>query len=269
MTLAVVMECLFSVTFLAELSNRGIRPRAVVIAHPDSTRFVPVVPRHNLLQTHPRVDDWCHQHGIPLYRVYRWSSVPDVFLEQFSSVVIACFPRLLPAQRFFRLGIDAWNVHPSALPNLRGPDPLFYTARGDAPAAITIHLLDETYDTGPVLGREYVAEPTVMNEHTYIETHARSAAALVQNLRKNPPIATPQQSDAPATWAGMPQTHDYTLDSLWTMARVRRFVALTDQRGHPYWVPESRQWVRHLSQLGDITIRCADGMLRGVRSSIP
>ena len=112
MILAVVMECLFSATFITELCGAGTAPDAVVIAHHAPIPFDVVAPRHNLLQSSSRVDELCHRVGIPVYRVYHWQAVPDSFLQQFSFVVVACFPRLLPAQRLARLGVPTWNVHP-------------------------------------------------------------------------------------------------------------------------------------------------------------
>ena len=268
MTLLVVMECLFSATFLADLCNRGERPSAVIVAHHVPVPFAPVFPRQNLLRTTLRVDDCCHQYGIPLYRVYQWDVIPDTFLRQFSLLVVACYPRLLPAARLSSLGIAAWNVHPSALPQLRGPDPLFYSARGDAPPAVTIHHIDETYDTGPVLCMASVAEPTVCDERTYVQTHARAAAELVHSIKWNPPDAKPQHSDPIAPWATIPSAKDYILDPTWSMARVRRFVALTDQRKHPYWVSAAQSWVRVVAERGDIPIPCADGVLWGMQSPV-
>jgi methionyl-tRNA formyltransferase len=51
-----------------------------------------------------------------------------------------------------RLGI--LNGHPSLLPRWRGPNPFGWTFRGgDAEAGYTFHLMDEDFDTGPVLAQ--------------------------------------------------------------------------------------------------------------------
>ena len=45
-----------------------------------------------------------------------------------------------------------YNIHPGPLPAYRGPDPIFRQIKNREPyAAITIHKLDEGFDTGPVV----------------------------------------------------------------------------------------------------------------------
>jgi methionyl-tRNA formyltransferase len=51
-----------------------------------------------------------------------------------------------------RLGIV--NGHPSLLPRWRGPNPFAWTLRsGDAELGFTFHLMDEGFDTGPILAQ--------------------------------------------------------------------------------------------------------------------
>jgi methionyl-tRNA formyltransferase len=51
-----------------------------------------------------------------------------------------------------RLGI--LNGHPSLLPRWRGPNPFGWTFRGgDSEAGYTFHLMDEDFDTGPILAQ--------------------------------------------------------------------------------------------------------------------
>lgn len=46
----------------------------------------------------------------------------------------------------------AMGTHPSLLPRWRGPDPYFWTIRsGDTRSGVTLHRLDEDYDTGAIL----------------------------------------------------------------------------------------------------------------------
>jgi methionyl-tRNA formyltransferase len=46
------------------------------------------------------------------------------------------------------------NIHSSLLPRYRGPIPIHWAIRsGDAETGVTIHWMDETFDTGPVIAR--------------------------------------------------------------------------------------------------------------------
>ena len=242
-----------------------MRPDAVVIAHSHSIPFERISPRLNLISTGIRVDESMHAVGVPLYRIHTWSAVPDSFLEQFDAIIVACFPRKLPTQRLERLGICAWNIHPSALPLLRGPDPLFYTARGDAPAAVTIHTMDAQYDTGPILGSAPVQIPVACDEHGYIALHAKRAAALYCQIVAQPVLAVPQPELTVPSWAHPPTATDFTLSPTWSVLRTVRFVTLTNLRAHPYWVPAAGTWVHRIGTKGEIPIRCTDGMIYGTR----
>lgn len=49
------------------------------------------------------------------------------------------------------------NAHPSLLPKYRGPNPYFWTIKnGETKSGITLHLIDERYDTGAILAQEEV-----------------------------------------------------------------------------------------------------------------
>jgi folate-dependent phosphoribosylglycinamide formyltransferase PurN len=72
-------------------------------------------------------------------------------------ICVACFSRRIPLAilRVPRLG--CLNVHPSLLPANRGPDPLFWTFRnGDAETGVTIHVMDEGLDSGPIVAQRAI-----------------------------------------------------------------------------------------------------------------
>jgi phosphoribosylglycinamide formyltransferase 1 len=86
-------------------------------------------------------------------------------------VVLAGFMRILSAAFLARWPDRVVNVHPSLLPAFRGVD-----AVGDALAAgakvtgVTVHLVDELVDHGPILAQEAVA---VEPDDTRESLHAR------------------------------------------------------------------------------------------------
>jgi methionyl-tRNA formyltransferase len=68
--------------------------------------------------------------------------------------ICAGFPWLIPADALAvpRLGIV--NGHPSLLPRHRGPYPIAWAFRdGDSELGFTFHLMDEEFDTGPILSQ--------------------------------------------------------------------------------------------------------------------
>ncbi len=261
MLLLVTMECLLSATFLRSLCMAGTIPDAIFVADRDAHGYQRVQTRVNLIRNDDRVDQIAHRYGITLFRVNDWNLVPDAFLTQFAMILVACYPKKLPAARFLRIGVPAWNVHPSALPALRGPDPLFYVARGDAEPAVTIHELDVTYDTGPIIATLPVDLSEECTERQTIITHATVAADLYRYTTNHLHTPFPQGDSENQRWAAIPTAEDFTLRPEWTMRRTARFVMMTDMRNQPYRVPEADLWVRRIEAHGQIPIRCVDGVL--------
>ena len=67
------------------------------------------------------------------------------------------FPWLLPEDVIRLPRVAAINGHPSLLPRYRGPHSLSWVFRDDAPeAGFTVHMLDGSFDTGPILAQRSV-----------------------------------------------------------------------------------------------------------------
>jgi methionyl-tRNA formyltransferase len=89
------------------------------------------------------------------------------------------YPWLLPPEVLAipRLGIV--NGHPSLLPRWRGPFPIPWAVReGDAELGTTFHLMDGSFDTGPILAQGSVPMP-LDYEWSSVES---CLAELTQNL---------------------------------------------------------------------------------------
>ena len=107
------------------------------------------------------------------------SLAPDV-------VVIAAYGNILPKDI---LGIPRWgcvNIHPSLLPLHRGPSPVTSTIlEGDEVAGVTLMILDEGMDSGPVLASK--REKIFPEDTTETLTHRlfeEGAYLLVRSLPK-------------------------------------------------------------------------------------
>lgn len=84
-----------------------------------------------------------------------WAQINDVGADL---LVSAAYGYRIPVEQ---LNVATMmNVHPSYLPEGRGPNPLVHLAGSAATAAditaagVTVHLLDRDFDTGPILVRE-------------------------------------------------------------------------------------------------------------------
>ena len=73
---------------------------------------------------------------------------------------MASFSQLLYPEEFQIPPLGTINLHPSALPKYRGPNPYFWQLHEmDLDGAVTIHLVDEGIDTGDILLQDHFPIP--------------------------------------------------------------------------------------------------------------
>src|SRR3989339_878878 len=79
--------------------------------------------------------------------------------------VVVAYGKIIPKAILDIPKLGNINVHPSLLPRHRGPSPMQWAiAQGDATTGVTIMLLDEGMDTGPLLASEHL---TIDADETY------------------------------------------------------------------------------------------------------
>lgn len=141
-----------------------------------------------------------------------------------------------------RLGV--MNVHVSMLPEYRGPAPLLWAIRnGDTTGGVTVHWMDEDFDTGDILAQQ---DGIPLADDITWKNYCDVAMPVIYNLlRKSLDLAAggytgePQDSDA-ATYAGFMEddfsvinwshsardihnqvrTHRYMRSTIYPLARI-------------------------------------------------
>ncbi len=109
----------------------------------------------------PAVKSVALEHGLTLLQP---TSLKDAAaqetLAQFRPdvIVVAAYGRILPGQVLALPPFGCLNIHPSLLPRHRGPSPIQGAIlAGDESTGVTIILLDEGLDTGPIIAQRRVA----------------------------------------------------------------------------------------------------------------
>ncbi len=108
--------------------------------------------------TPPPTALWARGHGVPVLQPP--SLRPPEVAEQLSALdagvmVVASYGRILPPPLLSLTPHGCLNIHPSLLPRHRGPSPIAEAIlQAEAVTGVTIMLLDEGMDTGPVLAQE-------------------------------------------------------------------------------------------------------------------
>jgi methionyl-tRNA formyltransferase len=110
--------------------------------------------------------------------VLTYQSLDEEAVEQMSSIgadlaIVASYGLLIPKAAFRCARREFVNVHPSLLPRYRGASPI-QTAilNGERKTGVTIMLLDDKMDHGPILAQD---EATIVESDTYETLHDRLA----------------------------------------------------------------------------------------------
>lgn len=150
------------------------------------------------------------------------SARPDVLVSFF-------FPKKIPKSVLELAPRGAFGAHPSLLPAYRGPDPYFWAIRnGDAETGVTLHRLDERYDTGAIVDVRRCAITPRHTAWTLARALDRPALdLLVQAMRRLEAgerlEGVPQPSEG-VSHAPSPSDADTTIDWYDDAAAIARLV---------------------------------------------
>ena len=171
---------------VAVLTPRDVRSaedaerRAAVVAEtPDDLDVCLVADKTDLVRLTA-----AYEPDIGLCAGYRWLLPPEVLA--------------IP-----RLGVV--NSHPALLPRHRGPYPFAWAIReGDAELGLTLHLMDETFDTGPVLAQASHPMPADLTIGGLVPVLQELARELYPDVLRRVLAGErgDQQRSEGATWAG-------------------------------------------------------------------
>lgn len=257
------MECHFSEPPLtALLAATDVEVAAVVLPRPRTVTssttpirlLAPPLPRHRQLPLYHAssgrdidnapngrgVVEMTRAAGVPVYEAGRLAD--ERTLTTLSDlrpdlIVVACFPRLLPSALLRLPRHGGLNVHPSLLPEYRGPFPLFWVFHdGLEHAGVTVHAMDSGADTGDIVrqtplswpdGISYAeAERRCAEEGARLLTEALYAIAADKLLRRSQ-----LHRDVPT--APVPTDADFVITPDWPARRAFNFIRGMGGWGHP------------------------------------
>lgn len=179
-------------------------------------------------------------HGVPALAL-RHMAAPEVRAALAAPrpdlIVVACWPWRLPPAILGLPRLGILNLHPSPLPALRGPEPLFWAFyEGHERTAVTLHWMDEGLDSGPIALQRPLDLPEGLG---WDEAEARAAALGAELLAEAVPLlargALPRQPQPPGGgFRPAPRDSDFAIESSWPAARAFRFMRGTASWGRPY-----------------------------------
>ena len=143
-------------------------------------------------------------------------------------LLLACLPHVVGRATRQAARLGALNLHPSALPRFRGPNPVFWQLRaGIARAGVTVHVATGAVDAGPIVVQRWIEVRPGIGADALTEALVRCGIrALVEVL---PGIehrirGAGRQDESAATRQPHPRAEDFRLDTSWTAERAYRFI---------------------------------------------
>jgi methionyl-tRNA formyltransferase len=169
------------------------------------------------------------------------------------------------------------NVHSSLLPRYRGPAPVLWAIRnGDAEIGLTVHRMDEQFDTGPILAQqggipldEDVTPQGLWRRVSPVLGEVLTAA-LDQVTKGFPGVP---QDGAGASYAGFVEPEFSVVDWSRTSAQVHNQVRMFGFMGpgHAPVAAVRSRWLKvlrtRLEPADGIRVQCADGPIWIVESA--
>lgn len=170
----------FSLLTLDALEDEGLTPSLIVTAPPK--------PRGRALAVSPSpVASWAEKRRVPVLAPAHCRG--EAFLASLAAAncavgVVAGYGALLPPAVLDAFPKKTLNIHPSLLPKFRGASPIRSAILADdRDTGVTIMLLDEKLDHGPVIGAEKVPAPDWPPTGSGLERLlARAGAKLLARL---------------------------------------------------------------------------------------
>jgi methionyl-tRNA formyltransferase len=151
---------------------------------------------------------------------------------------VSCFPNRIPGRllSFPRFGF--LNLHPSLLPDYRGPAPLFWIFRnGDQGSmGITVHRMDEAFDSGDILLQESISLADGISGWEADRLCGERGGLLLSRVLDSLVSGglAPRPQGAKGSYFNYPSTDDFELQIDWTARRAFNFMRGTAEWGQPY-----------------------------------
>jgi len=171
--------------------------------------------------------------GIPVIKVAKKRMVKTITeaikKHDADTGLMLTFPYKIPSSVYQLPANGFYNVHPGILPAYRGPDPVFQQIRNrEKYAGVTIHKVDDDFDTGPVVVSEQIKlQPDdthgILNEKLSF-TAAKLTGTLLKLLSFDIAVPSRPQDEAKARYYQKQVGSDVSIN--WQVMDAATIIAL-------------------------------------------
>lgn len=195
---------------------------------------LPLEPRER-----PNIVALAHRHAIPVLAVaaLRHPQTLSLFRAlQPDLIAVACFPFILPKSLLRLPTYGCFNLHPSLLPKLRGPAPLFWVFHEGCCAGVTLHQMSERVDAGDIVAQMPLEFPNGITyaeaEHVCAQWGARLLMDAIHVIERGRLSPRPQ-AERKASYFPYPAQKDFVITADWSARRAYNFMRGIEGFGGP------------------------------------
>ncbi|MBI1801958.1 MAG: hypothetical protein HYR71_10060, partial [Chloroflexi bacterium] len=176
---------------------------------------------------------------IPLYEVSRLRDPQALAaLAAFNpdAILVACFPYILPQRLLDVPRHGCFNLHPSLLPALRGPAPLFWTFHEGCAPGVTVHRMSARADSGEIAAQRALVFPDGLGYGEAERLCARAGADLLVEVCRaleHGDLNLRPQDERQASAFPYPAREDFVVTPAWTVRRAFNFIRGVADFGGP------------------------------------
>jgi methionyl-tRNA formyltransferase len=179
------------------------------------------------------------QHAIPVIDLSQSVAelINQISLLDVDLILMSCYSKRLPDDIINLAKAGCFNMHPSLLPQYRGPEPIFWQMKHASDMGVSWHMVTNEFDAGDIVKQQKINLDEGMSYAEINLALANAGAdmmeALLADLSNHTLLkVTPDQ--ALASYYPYPQKDDFTVDTAWSAQRAYNFMRATQVFGHVY-----------------------------------
>lgn len=137
---------------LEELNKAGFKPEVIITA-PDKPKG------RGLILTPPPVKIWAEQNNVPVLQPEKLDQnfIYKLKTKNYQLFIVAAYGKIIPEEILAIPKHGILNIHPSLLPEFRGPSPVESAIlSGHDKTGVSVMLLDKETDHGPILAQKEI-----------------------------------------------------------------------------------------------------------------
>ncbi|MCG6938601.1 MAG: hypothetical protein LJE83_10605 [Gammaproteobacteria bacterium] len=152
-------------------------------------------------------------------------------------IVMSCYSKRLSEDMVNLAGKGCFNMHPSLLPEYRGPEPVFWQMKNASDLGVCWHRVVHELDAGDIVAQKNIfPHDGASYEEISMQLAKAGAELLLQllaDLMSNRLSAVKQQAEL-ATYYPYPEKQDFVIDTSWTAQHAYNFMRATNVFGQLY-----------------------------------